>query len=1811
MRDLVKKYEKLGVKLWVEEGNLKFRAPKGVITSERKTELKNNKEAITKFILELENIIHDEEGRYETFPLTDIQAAYLVGRSEEYGSGGVGCKVYLELIGKDIDKNRLNDAWKKVILRHDMMRAVIMENGVQHVLKNVEIPDIRFIKESDKTHIEDIREELSQKNYDSETWPLYDMCLVHEREQDVLCLSIDMLVADFTSITIILNELEMIYIGEELKQLPETTFRDVVINKISNEEKVEKVEKSKKYWLDRLDILPAAPELPIISENPDTTAMVQKNLLLSYEEWGKIEAYAKENKLTATCIALNIYADVLSGWSVDSNFTLNVTMADRRNLKADVSGLVGDFTIVNLLEIRHDNNLSFLKRAGKIQRQLWKDLDNVDFSGVSVIRELKRIREDNLFPIVFTSTIGYKEGKNEKRPEIFTLNYKISQTPQVWIDCQISEEKAGILVNWDVRAGVFPTGMIEDAFSAFNKELRVLAENPEKINEYSYENNAEVKAVRNEANNTKGNIPTGLLYDEWLENVEKNPESIAIIDDKKQYTYKETYVCARQVADALKANNIKEGTVVAVDIQKSMWSIASALGIMMAGGVYLPMDITQPLNRRKEILKEAKTDYGVYQGRTDLFGENGINISKLDEELDSDITRESLHQNPLNPAYIIFTSGSTGKPKGAVISHQAAKNTIFDINERFFVEKEDSILALSASTFDLSIYDIFGPLTVGGTIVIPQWDRRKDPQHWYELIKKYDITIWNSVPALMQMLTTYVSCVKDYTLSLKLAMISGDWIPVSLPEEIFKIANKISVVGLGGATEASIWSNYYVISRNETFDVSIPYGKPLKNQYFYVLDKNMKHCPNWVAGELYIGGIGLADGYKNNEEETKKRFIIYPVNGEKLYKTGDRGRYLPDGNIEFLGRMDNQVKIRGHRIEVQEIENKLKEIEGINSAVVSVRKKAGKAVGLDAFVELETSLYRENLIVDEEKLGKAAEKAGDDGTAHIDRELFQSWTKTANTTALYDIFAYLKDEGLFIDETYYTMGDIYEKTRVHDYYKQLIRRWIKVLCKENFIKYYEQKDVYKCVRYDINRQTSIDSWTQWWEIENKMHYGKKLVEYFQNSSARLPQLVRGEIDALDIFFPQGDFTIAKAAYHDNLLSSSLNKVIIGAIHRLHDELNKNGVERIIHILEIGAGVGGASLDVIPALDGYNVSYMFSDVSQYFLNAAKYNFGQYDFVTYGLLDINKPFLKQGVSASQFDLIICNNVLHNARSLPDVLQSFREILSPGGAFIIEDTTGENYSLLTSMEFHAGLSRFEDFRKDSNEVFVTREQWREVLKGADATISSEYPTKDDPLAEAKQVVFTGQFVNRTNLLSKENILKEISTKVPEYMVPDSVQIMDKMPLNINGKLDRKAMDSMIINDENIMKNSGNELKEGLESQIGEIWKKALNKEKIYRDENFYKAGGDSLLLAQIVSQMKEKIEEFSSWEWNKIMTSIIQNPTIAGLASKAYENLDTEELTEVEENSDIKVIKEVETSDRVIVIFHDGTGTLSPYDYLMPYIKENCKYSAIGVYVNDTKAYAEYEDETLLKELGIKYAGELLKTRYKRFCLVGYCMGGLVAVETAKNLLNENISVEPVITIDTTPADSRIRNDILMERTFGMLIGADLTKCGYTKNQALLKSSLLKMLRENKEQITVERMVSLDGEFEEIGKNVRKLLEKNSDERLHLICEHITRLNSDISSYQYEQMKVLYGVFRKSFAGMSLYSDEYFTGDVIALNCSDKKSNFLPVLENQNKEFWEAVTLGDLQRVTIEGDHISCMQPPLVKNIAEFILSIKGEK
>ncbi|RII84923.1 non-ribosomal peptide synthetase, partial [Clavibacter michiganensis subsp. insidiosus] len=300
--------------------------------------------------------------------------------------------------------------------------------------------------------------------------------------------------------------------------------------------------------------------------------------------------------------------------------------------------------------------------------------------------------------------------------------------------------------------------------------------------------------------------------------------------------------------------------------------------------------------------------------------------------------------DPAHPAYVIYTSGSTGTPKGAILSHHAAHNTLVDIRERFGVGPDDRVLALAGLGFDLSVFDVLGVLGAGGAMVLPDPRRRDDPSHWAALIARHRVTLWNSVPAQARMLQDYRDAVAatggaadgDGPSTLRLALLSGDWIPVTLPDAMRAGHPELTMVSLGGATEAAIWSVHHVIGEVDRLRPSIPYGTPLRGQRLAVVDHLGRDRPEGVPGEILIRGAGVALGYLGDPERTRERFRVDPATGDREYRTGDIGRYLPDGSIELLGREDAQVKIRGYRIELAEIQAAVLAHPGVADCAVQV-----------------------------------------------------------------------------------------------------------------------------------------------------------------------------------------------------------------------------------------------------------------------------------------------------------------------------------------------------------------------------------------------------------------------------------------------------------------------------------------------------------------------------------------------------------------------------------------------------------------------------------------------------------------------------------------------------------------------------------------------------------------------------------------------------------------------------------------------------------------------------------------------------------
>ncbi|GAB0103144.1 hypothetical protein JMUB6875_21160 [Nocardia sp. JMUB6875] len=899
------------------------------------------------------------EQRFEPFPLTDVQQAYWLG-SQAFELGGRSTHVYLEAEVRGFDLGEIESAFNALIARHDMLRAVVLPDGRQQVLRSVPEYRIRGIDltasraSTRKQVLEQTRDELGHQAFDSQTWPLYEVRAHVLPESRVrLCLSIDMLFADAGTLQILAADWARLLTGFEAEPEaaePVVTFRDYVVA-VEDFKQTSQYADARDYWTQRAPELAAAPTLPVVtgSGTGDSPEFTRRTATLDAICWQRIKERAAELGATPAMLLCAAYALVVRKWSTSGAFTLNLTFADRPQWDRELAKLAGDFSSTILLEcdLREHSNLSAATRS--LQAQFREDLQHRCFSGVQVQREIAKLRgpEQAMMPVVFTALLS--EGGLGELASMVSLDYGISQTPQVYLDNQVSVRDGELIITWDAIDGLFPAGVLDDMFTAYSDLLHDISVAPTGALDLVVNVPESQLAVRPAAVEPTAASTLELIHDRFDRAARAQPNSVAVVTSCKTLSYGELDGFASGIAAELGEIGIGRGDLVAVIMRKGWEQVAGVLGVNRAGAAYLPIDADLPSGRIARLIEVSGVRAALVQpGVEPPEGVNGIVVDDALLERAPDFAGAS-RALPDDLAYVIFTSGSTGNPKGVMISHAAVVNTLHDISRRLVLTAEDRVLCLSSLSFDLSVFDIFGVLGCGGTVVLPDTDKTHDPAHWLTLVNEHRVTVWNTVPALLELLVEHAEQASVSITDVRAVLLSGDWIPLTLPDRVRAVVAGIPLLfALGGATEASIWSIGHLIGDVDPRWRSIPYGRQLDNQTVEVLSENLRQTPDHVVGEIHIGGIGVATGYLGDPVRTAERFIV--SGGRSLYKTGDLGRYLPDGSIEILGRNDFQVKVGGYRIELGEIEYVLAQHGAARSVVVAAKDTAGGSRRLVAYV---------------------------------------------------------------------------------------------------------------------------------------------------------------------------------------------------------------------------------------------------------------------------------------------------------------------------------------------------------------------------------------------------------------------------------------------------------------------------------------------------------------------------------------------------------------------------------------------------------------------------------------------------------------------------------------------------------------------------------------------------------------------------------------------------------------------------------------------------------------------------------------------
>ena len=919
---------------------------------------------------EISNTSTANEGDAHKWPLSFMQLRLWMLDSIEGSSSAYNMATALKLDGT-LNVSALQSALHLMISRHDILRACFaLEDStpVQIIAQDSHYPELEVIEADAQYQAQHMTQFVNQpfdlKCEDGGLLIRYQLLKQSEQEH-VLLINLHHIIADGWSISLIANEISIAY--QQLAKGEQPSLHPIKYQYGDFARSLESVEKNKKheelleFWLAKLDDAPPLLELPLDKPRPAQASNKGVGFDFNIDDKlrNELEQIARSQGITLYMLLLGAYNLLLSRYTNQHDILVGTPVANR---SAQWQDLIGMF--VNTLVIRSeiDPQASVRDYLAQIKSTCLEAFSKQDLPIELLVEKLQPKRTLSHAPVIQNMFALHDARRDKLALEGLTINKLQLPVEHVKFDLLMSLElqNQGLTGRVEYNIDIYNRSTIERFVTHYINLLQSMVSGVERnIMSLPLLSEHEVQQ-QHSWNNTEQSFETGVLMHElFIRQAQRTPDVTALVYNNQKMTYSELLQRAGQLSYKLRAQGVKPGELVAVICDKGMEQVVAVLAVQMSGGAYIPIETSWPKERVEHLLKFGLVKQVITQQNVmsravlpeSVAQSYVLHFIDVNDTLDSTLPLAlDIVQKPGDIAYVIFTSGSTGMPKGVVIQHQAAVNTLLDINHRYQVSAKDSAIAISALSFDLSVYDIYGLLAVGGRVVIPQEEYNKDPGYWLQLMEANDVTLWNTVPALMKMLVDYcITRNEKPTETLRWCFMSGDWIPLELPVNIKTVSPNIEVHSGGGATEASIWSITFPIEKMELHLNSIPYGRPLANQKFFILNDHLQPCPLRVTGNLFIGGVGLAHSYWRDEDKTNQHFIIHPQTGDRLYRTGDLGRFVEGGLIEFMGRADFQVKINGYRIELGEIEAVIRTQAGVKD-VLAVVKDNGNSKRIAVYI---------------------------------------------------------------------------------------------------------------------------------------------------------------------------------------------------------------------------------------------------------------------------------------------------------------------------------------------------------------------------------------------------------------------------------------------------------------------------------------------------------------------------------------------------------------------------------------------------------------------------------------------------------------------------------------------------------------------------------------------------------------------------------------------------------------------------------------------------------------------------------------------
>jgi amino acid adenylation domain-containing protein len=963
----------LEIKLWPDGESLRYTALNGTLTPMLKAEIAERKAEILNFLNKANNpspSLIQVTPRHREMPLSFAQQRLWFLNQLEPNSAAYNMPGAVRLQGQ-LDITALEKTFNEIIRRHEVLRTNFFDLEGQSVarIRAAENAHLTLIDISDLEHqtaeIAALVEAEGQKPFDLAHDLLIRTTLLKITDTEhILLLTMHHIVSDGWSLEILVREITTLYaafVNSEPSPLPELEIQYVDFAVWQKQWlQGETLERQLKYWQKQLADAPVRLDLPTDRPRPPVQTFngADAEFVIPAQVAEKLHHLSQQEGVTLFMTLLTAFNILLYRHTGQTDILVGSPIANRN--RSEIQELIGFF--VNILVLRNDlsGNPTFRELLCQVREVALRAYDRQDLPFEMLIEVLQPERNPShspLFQVMFSL-------ENVLTDEIDLPNLKLqltelnTSTAKFDLTLNLIQTKAGLVSKWKYNTDLFDASTIERMSDHFQMLLAGITTNPDRhISTLPILTDTEQQQLLFDWNNTQTDYPQDLCIQQLFEQqVEKTPDAVAIVYQDEQLTYQELNQRANQLAHHLVSLGVKAETLVGLYVERSFYTMIGILGILKAGGAYVPLDANYPAERLAYMISDSQmavllTTENLMAG---LLTTDSLVIC-LDKHW-HEIALQAEH-NPTrevtshNLVYVMYTSGSTGQPKGVMITHQGLVNYLSWCTQAYAVEKGDGSPVSTSIGFDGTITSLYPPLLVGKKVVLLPEDSEIEALHGI-LSSNNNFSLVKLTPVHLELLNQLLASEREQGQT-KSLVIGGE----SLLEKSLSFWRNYSpntkLINQYGPTETVVARCFYEVPQQVSRSGKVPIGRPIANTEIYLLDNHLQLVPIGVAGEIHIGGVGMARGYLHRPELTAEKFIAHPFSEDpqaRLYKTGDLARYLPDGNIEYLGRIDHQVKIRGFRIELEEVESVISQHPQVSQVTVIDREDKPGTKQLVAYV---------------------------------------------------------------------------------------------------------------------------------------------------------------------------------------------------------------------------------------------------------------------------------------------------------------------------------------------------------------------------------------------------------------------------------------------------------------------------------------------------------------------------------------------------------------------------------------------------------------------------------------------------------------------------------------------------------------------------------------------------------------------------------------------------------------------------------------------------------------------------------------------